>query len=384
MFLRLGAVNTHRPNCWRAIALLSFFLGTLLIGPASAQKWNKYGPGTRSQASAFYDSSTNQMIVFAGQHAPTNINFNETWTVKNVIPSSTPTFQNLQWVKVSTTGKPPSARFGHTSVYNSSSNRMIVFGGGTGFPGPCVNDLWVLKRPNSVGGGPAWIQLTPTGTLPGVRLGHTAAYDAASNTMIVFGGTDCAGNYYSDLWILSNADGTTGTPNWTQAAPLGVGPSARTQATAIYDSANNVMTVFAGGTVSTTAFNDVFTLSNANGLTGVPTWTQMVPAGTSPSARSGQSAIYDKANNRMVIHGGISIRGAVQNDTWILSGANGVGTTPAWTQLNPTAAGPFRRSHTAIYDPVSNEMVIFGGSSQLPQVFTDDHVLILTKANGLP
>src|SRR5439155_12205234 len=73
-----------------------------------------------------------------------------------------------------------------------------------------------------------------------------------------------------------------------------------------------------------------------------------------------------------------------QNDTWILSGANGIATTPTWTKLNPTAAGPSRRSHTAIYDPVSNEMVIFGGSSQLPQVFTDDHVLILTKANGLP
>src|SRR5947207_3050160 len=142
VFLRLGAVNMSRLSSWRAIALVSFFLGTWLVLPVSAQKWNKYGPGTRSQASAIYDSST--------------------------------------------------------------------------------------------------------------------------NTMIVFGGTDCAGNFYSDLWILSNADGTTGTPNWTLAAPLGVGPSARSQATAVYDSTNNVMTVFAGGTVSTTAFNDVFTLSNAN------------------------------------------------------------------------------------------------------------------------
>src|SRR5207302_795454 len=178
----------------------------------------------------------------------------------------------------------------------------------------------------------------------------------------VFGGTDCAGNFYSDLWILSNADGTTGTPNWTLAAPLGVGPSARSQATAVYDSTNNVMTVFAGGTVSTTAFNDVFTLSNANGLSGVPIWIQLVPAGTPPSARSGQSAIYDAANNRMVIHGGISIRGAVQNDSWILSVANGIGTTPTWTQLNPTAAGPFRRSHTAIYDSVSDNLIRFGGA----------------------
>ena len=373
-----------RLDSWCGIGLLSFFLIASLVLPAPAQKWNKYGPGTRSQASAIYDPSTNQMIVFAGQHAPTNIDFNETWSLQKTVPSSTATFSNLQWSKVSTTGKPPSARFGHTAVYNSSSNRMIVFGGGTGFPGPCANDLWVLKRPNSVGGGPAWVALTPTGTLPGVREGHVAAYDETSNTMIVFGGTDCNGNFYSDLWILSNADGTTGTPTWTLAAPLGVGPSARTQASAIYDSTNNVMTVFGGGTVSTTAFNDVWTLSNASGSTGTPTWTQLAPTGTAPTARSGQSAIYDAANNRMVVHGGISVRGAVQSDTWILTNANGIGGTPAWTQLSPTDTAPARRSHTAIYDPTSNEMVIFGGDSQLPQVFTDDHVLILTQANGLP
>src|SRR5215471_10637314 len=137
------------------------------------------------------------------------------------------------------------------------------------------------------------------------------------------------GNYYSDLWILSNADGTTGTPTWTLAAPLGGGPSARSQASAIYDSTNNVMTIFAGGTISTTAFNDVWTLSNANGLTGTPTWTQQLPSGTAPTARSGQSAVYDSANNRMIVHGGINTRGSVQNDTWILTGANGSGSTPA-------------------------------------------------------
>lgn len=373
-----------RLNCWCGIRLLSFFLIASLALPASAQKWNKYGPGTRSQPSAIYDSSTNQMIVFGGQHAPTNIDFNETWSLQTTIPASTASFRNLQWAKVSATGKPPSARFGHTAVYNASSNRMIVFGGGTGFPGPCANDLWVLKHPNGVGGGPAWVQLTASGTLPGVREGHTAAYDANSNTMIVFGGTDCNGNYYSDLWILSNADGTTGTPTWTLAAPLGGGPSARSQASAIYDSTNNVMTIFAGGTISTTAFNDVWTLSNANGLTGTPTWTQQLPSGTTPTARSGQSAVYDSANNRMIVHGGINTRGSVQNDTWILTGANGIGSTPAWTQLTLTDTAPNRRSHTAIYDPTSNEMVIFGGSSQLPQVFTDDHVWILTQANGLP
>jgi hypothetical protein len=368
-----------RNSICRSIFAVSFVL-TLLVPCLSAQKWNRYGPGTRSQASAIYDASTNQMIMFGGQHAPTNIDFNDTWTLKNVIPTSSSTFQNLNWVKVSVTGKPPSTRFGHTVVYNSTSNRMIVFAGGTGFPGPCVNELWVLKNPNQVGT-PAWSQLTPTGTLPPPREGHTAIYDSKNNIMVIFGGTDCAGNYYNDVWILTNADGSTGTPSWTQATPAG-GPSARTQSTAIYDSVNNVMTLFGGATADKTAFKDVWTLSNANGLGGTPAWTQLMPSGTGPVARSAHSAFYDLANNRMVIHGGMTGGGGVKNDTWILTNANGIGGS-AWSQLKPAVAGPYRASHTMIYDPVSNDMVIFGGDSQLAKTFTDDHVLILTAANGL-
>ena len=370
-----------RCNSICRFTFLVLLAAVLIVPCVAAQKWNRYGPGTRSQASAIYDASTNQMIMFGGQHAPTSIDFNDTWTVKNVIPANASTFENLNWVKVSVTGKGPSVRFGHSAAYNPTSNRMIVFGGGTGFPGPCVNELWVLKNPNQVGT-PAWSQLAATGTLPPVREGHTAIYDSKSNTMVVFGGTDCLGNYYNDLWILSNADGSTGTPAWTQATPLGTSPSGRTQSTAVYDSVNNIMTVFGGATANKTAFNDVWTLSNANGLTGTPTWTQLLPFGSKPVARSGQSAFYDSANNRMVIHGGMTGGGGVKNDTWILTSANGVG-TPAWSQLSPTSAGPYRSSHTAIYDPASNNLVIFGGDSQLAKTFTDDHVLILSHANGM-
>lgn len=361
-------------------ALLLVCCSVLLASSASAQKWNRYGPGTRSQATSIYDPSTRQMIMFGGQHAPTNVDFHDVWAVKNVIESSASTANNLNWISVTTAGTVPSVRFGHSAAYNPTSNRMIIFGGGTGFPGPCANDLWVLTNPNSVGGTPTWTKLSPTGTLPPVREGHASVYDAATNTMIVFGGTDCAGNYYNDVWILSNADGSVATPKWTQSKPVGTGPAARSQSTAIYDSTNRVMTVFGGAGAAKAVFNDVWTLANVN---GTPTWTQLAPTGTAPNPRSGHTAVYDSANNRMIIHGGVAGSTAVQNDTWILSDANGVGASPAWTQLSPTDSAPYRASHTAIYDPTSSEMVIFGGDSQLPKTFTDDHVFVLTKANGL-
>jgi hypothetical protein len=347
---------------------------------ATAQKWNRYGPGTRTQASAIYDPSTDQMIMFGGQHAPTNVDFHDVWTVKNVIASSPATANNLNWVSVNAVGLPPSDRFGHNAAYNPTSNRMVVFAGATGFPGPCVNDLWILANPNSVGGTPTWSQLSPTGTLPPVREGHVSVYDSKTNTMIVFGGTDCNGNYYNDLWILSNADGSTGTPKWTQAKATGTLPAARSQGAATYDSTNHVMTVFGGGAGGKTVFNDVWTLSNSG---KTPVWKQLSPTGTLPTARRAHVAVYDSTNNRMTIHGGMNTGNVVQSDTWILSDANGIGTGPAWTQLAPTDTAPPRGSHTAIYDPVSDEMVIFGGVSQLPQTFTDDHVFVLTDANGV-
>ena len=369
-----------RPNSLFRTTLLFLSLSMLLALSASAQKWNRYGPGTRTQASAIYDPSTDQMIMFGGQHAPTNVDFHDVWAVKNVIASSATTANNLNWVSVNALGTTPSVRFGHTAAYNPTSNRMVIFAGGTGFPGPCVNDLWILTNPNSVGGTPTWSQLSPTGTLPPVREGQASVYDSKTNTMIVFGGTDCNGNYYNDLWILSNADGSTGTPKWTQAKPTGTLPAARSQSTATYDSTNHVMTVFGGGAGGKTVFNDVWTLSNSG---KTPVWKQQSPTGTIPTARRAHVAVYDSTNNRMIIHGGMNTGNVVQSDSWILSDANGIGAGPAWTQLAPTDSAPPRGSHTAIYDPVSDEMVIFGGVSQLPQTFTDDHVYVLTDANGL-
>jgi fructose-specific component phosphotransferase system IIB-like protein len=365
------------------LGVICCLLSATMSLPAWAQKWNRYGPGTRSQASGVYDPVTNTLFSFAGQHAPTNIDFNDVWAAQNVIPSSTATHENLQWIRVSVSGKQPTDRFGQSAVYNQTTNRMITFGGGTGFPGPCINELWVITHLNGVGGSPLWIKEAPTGTLPPVREGHTAVYDPNTNKMIVFGGTDCNGNYYNDLWILSNADGSTATPSWAEVTPIGTPPSARTQATAIYDSVNNVMTVYGGGTTSTNVFGDVWTLTNANGATGTPTWTQVSPKGTAPAARVGHSAVYDSADNRMVIFGGGNNHGKVLNDGWILTFANNIGGTPTWSQATFADTAPNRESHEAIYDSVSGDMAIFGGDSSLPKTFTDDHVYILTNANGL-
>ncbi len=76
-------------------------------------------------------------------------------------------------------------------------------------------------------------------------------------------------------------------------------------------------------------------------------------------ARDRHTAVYDPVRDRMVVFGGCS--GPYLNDVWALSLAG----TPAWTQLSPSGSTPpvARYSHTAIYDPVRDRMVVFGGSS---------------------
>jgi hypothetical protein len=173
----------------------------------------------------------------------------------------------------------------------------------------------------------------------------------------------------TDVWALTNANGLGGTPAWIQLTPAGGPPDSLNSATAVYDSVNNIATVFGGWCV-----NSTWTLSHANGLGGTPTWTNLIANGAagSPGCRSNHSAVYDSANNRMIIYGGNSDYGidnpdydfVAYSDVWVLSNANGLGGSPVWTQLHPKGFQPVgRMGHSALYDPVTNRMTIFGGFS---------------------
>jgi len=262
---------------------------------------------------------------------------------------------------------------------------MMMFGGATGFPAPCVNEYWVLNNANTATVTPSWLQLTPSGTPPLARMRHSIAYDSATNTLIVFGGYDCTSTYFNDVWVLSNANDASGTPAWTQLSPTGTPPSGREGASTVYDSTSNSLIVFGGDSDFTNGSNplgDVWVLSHANGTGGTPAWTEITPAGIGPAARSGHTAIYDTTNNRMTVYGGFDGTN-VLSDAWILSDADGSGVA-VWVPLNPSPAGPPRRFHSSVYDPVSNEMLVFGGVSVMNPLAPDANTFSLTDANGLP
>jgi hypothetical protein len=296
------------------------------------------------------------------------------------------------WTQLTPTGGPPSARGfqGPTGVSDPGTNRMIVFGGRDLSVGN-LNDVWILTNADGLPGTGQWINLIPNGApgSPPPRSGHVAAYDSASNRMIVFGG--CNGGCsptLNDVWVLTNANGLGGSPAWVQLLPAGPAPAGRSKPTAVYDQANNRLIVFAGqnGSGSGCAtFSDVWVLSNANGLGGTPLWSQLSPTGIPYPGQYAPTATYDPVTNRMTVFGGAGIVGGVcdrSNSVAVLTNANGLGGTPAWISLVAEGAvgSPVARAfHSSVYNPANNVMTVFGGSNDFGN-FND--VWNLSNANG--
>jgi len=241
---------------------------------------------------------------------------------------------------------------------------MIVFGGGQ-FGGSIFNtlfnDVWVLTNANGVGGTPQWIPLSPAGGPPAPRAGQEVVYDAANNRMVVFGGgNNGIESVPNDVWVLTNANGLGGAPNWTQLAPSGTIPSRREHFAVGYDPATNRMVIFGGCCYWT---NDTFVLTNANGLGGQPQWSQILPGGTLPSIRSTPSFGYDPAGNFLIIFGELGPN-ITYNDTWKLTDANGVGGTPQWTNLipngdpnSPPIISGLNTASASSYDPADRRLI---------------------------
>ncbi|MEY4374836.1 MAG: hypothetical protein RL760_1003, partial [Candidatus Eisenbacteria bacterium] len=346
-------------------------------------------PGGRRFHTAIYDAVSDRMVIFGGMDGTGTLQ-SDVWTLSlGTSPA---------WAKLVPLGGPPGARWQHSAVYDAARNRMLVYGGAPN-SGAYLNDVWAL----SLGATPAWSQLSPSSVPPWGRYAHGAIYDPVRDRMVVFGGYDGVIGHLNDVWELSLAV----VPAWTRLTPAGTPPSGRVGHSVSYDSVRDRMLVF-GGTLSFgMSLNESWALSFSGGAV----WTQLNPAGTRPSRRSSHSATFDPVRDRIVVVGGYD--GSWLNDRWALSGdgllwtklvpappgrashaaiydpaqdrllvfggskagdpaiastffddlwAASLSAMPAWTRLTPAGDLPSARCwHTAIHDPVRHRMIVFGG-----------------------
>jgi hypothetical protein len=289
-------------------------------------------PTPRLEHAAIYDPAGDRMVIFSGL---ADGYVSDTWSLslhgKNV------------WTPINALSE-PSVRWGHSAIYDPVRARMVVFGG-TADGYRLVSEIWGL----SLSAAPTWTNLTTPDTPPQARWGLSALYDAAHTRVILFGGYDDQRGLVNDAWMLSLAT----KPVWTMLQPSGTAPSPREGQTAIYDPVRDRMLVFGGETGLPNMSNEVWALS----LSGDPAWARLTPTGDTPVPRASHTAIYDAAHDRMVVFGGVS-PSAYLGDVWSLS----LSPEPAWTSLAPSGTPPRARfEHSAIYDPVRQRMVIFGG-----------------------
>ena len=173
------------------------------------------------------------------------------------------------------------------------------------------------------------------------RRGHSAVWDATDASMLVFAGHEAGSfRYYDDLWRYHNG-------LWEQLLVAG-GPSSRGGHTAIWHMGSRTMIVF-GGSHYTTYYSELWLYSLSTNA-----W-RLSNSSTMPTARAYHSAIWDLANQIMLIFAGEN--GIPMADLWeyrFLSND--------WRELTPSSGKPSARSrHSAVWAGAMNAMLIFGG-----------------------
>jgi hypothetical protein len=346
-----------------ALALFVLFVGTFAPSAgAHADAWRPLfapesppppaPPIPRLLHTAIYDPLYGRMIVYGGL-AGGNV-FSDVYSLKLDEPSA--------WVVIVPGAGLPQAppRRDHVAVYDAPRNRMIVFGGCTTEQNfSATKDVFSFD----LGASPHWTKITPdnAGSGPQDRFSLCGIYDPVRERLVIFGGASGAGEFLSEVWTLS----LSGTPHWTLMNPSGIVlPSARDAMSAVYDPVRDRMLVF-GGWDGGDYLNDTWALS----LAGNGAWEHVTTGGDVPSPRRHPALAYDAAGDRLLVTGGFD--GTYLNDLYALSLGGG---TPTWSLLPGVGAPAGRFGHRAVYDPVGERLVFFGGYGAPGGVGTDAYL----------
>jgi N-acetylneuraminic acid mutarotase len=247
----------------------------------------------------------------------------------------------------------PVKRFSHSMVYDSSSDKVLLFGGydGTDNISPFrIDDTWIYDLSTNT-----WTEKSPS-TKPSARDTHAMAYNSLSDRVILFGGYGDDSSLFGDTWVYDLFTNT-----WTNMSPL-IQPSPRYSHSMVYHSLADKIILFGGTSDSSSSFGDTWAYDLSTN-----TWTSMNPS-TSPTARFQHSMVYDSKSDKVILFGGRDEEtySKVLDDTWVYDLISN-----NWIQLYPTTSPNARSEHRMVYEPVSDKVVLFGGKMPLDAAFRD-------------
>jgi N-acetylneuraminic acid mutarotase len=321
----------------------SYLGDTWVFDPA--QGWSEVtgaGPSARGRHAVAYDPSGARMLSFGGRWRQSGTTGNYTlygdlWAFD---------FNARTWTMVDDgSGTAPTPRYFATSAYDPMAAKLYVYGGDTNPSALTINpspEVWSHD-------GQGWTQETVTGTAPSGRLFMAYTYDSSRNRLVIFGGQvgDFVTAAFNDLYALD-----LGTMTWSQLHDgNGTAPSGRFSALMVYD-AERDRYLMTGGHADLGTANDVWafnptsntwsSLQNGDQFTGGSLGClgnpQEIPADyvtqdlASPERRSG--GVFQILGSQAWLFGGESDCSDHLDDTWRFDL-----TSDSWTELIGARSG---------------------------------------------
>lgn len=285
---------------------------------------NAVSPSPRSLA-AFRTNPTDGFVwLYSGVNEFANID--EFWK-----------FANASWEKLSLENGPTGCTT-PASAYDTDRKKLVVL----------CDDNRLFEWDHA-----AWKEIKDLKSAPPIRRFSNMVYDATIKKTVLMGGfDDLAGGFLDHTWLW---DGTA----WTRQKNKP--PTRRGKAAMWYDPVARKTFVFGGiGQKERDGrferFNDMWSFDGTG-------WTQVNQGSTVPAPRYGAQAEWDPRTNTLLLFGGLRLdtSGTTQvqvyaNDTWQWDGTK-------WTELRPANVPPARENGSLAFDPVSGQMVLYGGWS---------------------
>jgi len=286
--------------------------------------WQKLGssstPDARYLQAGAFDETRRVFVMFGGQLFNSNTGTGgpsqETW-------EWSPT--TGKWTNRTVTGTAPDARSGAAMVYDSARAKIVLFGGRAG-SGLNFEDSWEWDPTTGV-----WSDVTAAGSHPSARSQHAMVYEKSTKKILLFGGGRSDPSYSDGTGILLSLGDTweldPATQTWTALKPAST-PGVRHDLGLVWDSTRNVAVLFAGMQIDIQGASGVPKRDTWEWNPTTSTWSERTAAGSKPSQRYGHAMAYDGSRAKVVVFGGWDMNsGGSLNDVWDWDP-----TTGAWTQ----------------------------------------------------
>ena len=311
-------------------------------------------PAARSGAVLVHDSRSDRLVLHGGWESGPNRYPRDTWTLDNLGEAPV-------WTRAQIDSEAPQRRYFGVGAYDRETRRLLEFGGGIG--ATALKDVAVLELGSRER--LAWGGLAPRTPLT-ARDQVAMAISERGDRLFAFGGFGSgtfpgrldAGTHLADSWSLRL---TSGGADWRNVTPPSVEPNPlHREAAAVATDTRRERLVMAGGLEGDDELADVWATDLGR---GPARWEQLcspTSCGAGPGARWGGQAVYDPVGDRIIVFGGRRSDGTTFSDTWALT----LGARPGWSRVEAAGEAPAPRWGAAAgYDPAGRRMIVSGGQT---------------------